>query len=374
MCSNSNTLWARNYFNKVAAIHLGITLHAVRHTWIGYGRRLCAAFVNSQDEQFKRLITNANARMSVHNTNQERLSYAGEDGAFQGFESTDRAAYRAISMNFNEKLFGQSGKRTIMPNITSVPSQASFQDSNLAVVDVPLASTSTAAIDVTYSCHVPSIDEIYGSLDQIDEAVIDWDAEYQLLCASESATATPVDLVNGSDIPAKNMQQQRMQQQDPDHGQQQRYQVDQRRAQVQDRVFAAVRDGLSTLVVQQAGFGKTYMCMRLLSQLSFVIFLVPTNQLLKQMAADIKQLGYSCKIWGPDDQSKADTWNIVSGNAAVVSVFDHMHEMASVAKVAKESRKNVIIVVDEAHQLLKDTYYRSDSTKCITLKQSQSVG
>ncbi len=112
MCSIANTLWARNYFNKVTALHLGMTLHAVRHTWIGYGRRLCAAFVDSQDAQFKRLVNNANARMSVHNSNVERLTYAGEDGAFMGYESTDRAVYRAISMNFNEKLFGQTIRRS----------------------------------------------------------------------------------------------------------------------------------------------------------------------------------------------------------------------------------------------------------------------
>jgi hypothetical protein len=111
MCNNANTLWSRNYFNRVAVIHLGITLHAVRHTWIGYGRRLCAAFVDSQDDQFKKILTNANARMSVHNARQERTAYAGEDGAFMGYESTDRAVYRAISMNFNEKVFGQCGKR-----------------------------------------------------------------------------------------------------------------------------------------------------------------------------------------------------------------------------------------------------------------------
>ena len=255
-------------------------------------------------------------------------------------------------MNFNEKVFGQNGKRlytrgsptssavtvnAMKSASTQVAQSASAQPQASGSAPVPSptrapasaqASASSAAIEVTSFRHLSSIDEVYGSIEQIDDAAIDWDEEYKALCTSESA---PGDITIGSSIEAVNIPQLQSEhrQQQQQQQQQQQHNIVQRRAQVQETVFSAVADELSTLVVQQAGFGKTYMCMRLLSQLNFVIFLVPTNQLLEQMAADITQLGYPCKPWGSDDQSNGSALNIVSGNVCVVAIFDHMHELAS---------------------------------------------
>jgi autonomous glycyl radical cofactor GrcA len=212
------------------------------------------------------------------------------------------------------------------PDRTRCMSVAQLHAQQLALPELSSASESVEDVVHDWSS-VATIDAVYGTIEQIDAAVIDWEEEYKAICSLESA---PFDLISS---------------------------LDQRRAQVQGEVFAAVRRGQNTLVVQQAGFGKTFMCMRLLSQTNFVLFLVPTNQLLKQMVADITQLGHPCKSWGPD-QSKGDASNIVASSVAVVAVFDHMHELASVAKVAKDCKKEVIVVADEAHQFIKDRDWR----------------
>ncbi len=220
------------------------------------------------------------------------------------------------------------------PDRTRCISVAQLHAQQLALPELSFASESVKEVVQDWSS-VATINSVYGSIEHIDAAGIDWDEEYKELCLLDSA---PVNLMHC---------------QQP----QQQLSLDQRRAQVQGEVFAAVCNGKNTLVVQQAGFGKSFMCMRLLSQTNFVLFLVPTNALLKQMVADITQLGQPCKSWGPD-QSKGDAWNIVACSVAVVAVFDHMHELASVAKVAKDCKKNVIVVADEAHQFIKDRYWR----------------
>lgn len=106
LCDETNLHWARAHFNRIAALHMSVGIHELRHVLIAIGRRVCDTYADQQATTFKTLIMNAQARMSFHSGRQERSSYAGEAGAVQGHEARDRAVYRMISDNFNLKVFG----------------------------------------------------------------------------------------------------------------------------------------------------------------------------------------------------------------------------------------------------------------------------
>jgi hypothetical protein len=89
LCSDANILWARGQFNSLASLHFGITLHAMRHVWIGLSTRVTDAFADLQSDAFKSIVRNHSARHSHHDVRTERERYAGEAGSIQGHESMD---------------------------------------------------------------------------------------------------------------------------------------------------------------------------------------------------------------------------------------------------------------------------------------------
>ncbi len=70
-----------------------------------------------------------------------------------------------------------------------------------------------------------------------------------------------------------------------------------------------------------------------------------------QVIKDIRELGFSCAA-GEDT-----SYECIAAYNAVVCIFDSMHAMAHIGGAVAESGRQLVTVVDEAHQIVQDKRY-----------------
>ena len=127
MCNDANYNWARCYFNRVAGIHLKLQLHELRHVWVAVSQAVASSVADRvQCAKTKQLLANAAARMSNHSPQTEEGEYAGQ-ADISGVEQQDRKAYKALSMEFNCRVFLEARPAPDLPGRTSAPLPAGHE-------------------------------------------------------------------------------------------------------------------------------------------------------------------------------------------------------------------------------------------------------
>ena len=107
MCNDANYNWARCYFNRVAVEIFKLQLHDLRHVWVAVSQAIASSVTDRvQCAKTKQLLANAAARMSNHSLETEEGEYAGQAN-ISGAEEQDRKVFKALSMEFNCRVFGE---------------------------------------------------------------------------------------------------------------------------------------------------------------------------------------------------------------------------------------------------------------------------
>jgi hypothetical protein len=111
MCSDTDSHWARTYFNRtVSGTLLGLELNDMRHVWIALTQQAVHTFCTSHDQTKLKVYMEAAARLSGHSPEQEAATYAGQAN-IGGVESLDRSTFRQVSDIFNAFVFGTNAEK-----------------------------------------------------------------------------------------------------------------------------------------------------------------------------------------------------------------------------------------------------------------------
>ena len=106
MCNDANYNWARCYFNRVANDIFKLQLNDLRHVWVAVSQAIASSVADRvQCAKTKQLLAKAAARMSNHSLETEVGEYAGQ-ADISGVEEQDRKVFKALSMEFNCRVFG----------------------------------------------------------------------------------------------------------------------------------------------------------------------------------------------------------------------------------------------------------------------------
>jgi hypothetical protein len=105
MGCQSNSAWARAYFNRKSVICCKLQLHDMRHVLIGITKKITRSLAEKESGKMILAFEEAGARMSNHSLDTEDGRYGGE-AHIAGIEGPDREVYKKISDAFNRKVFG----------------------------------------------------------------------------------------------------------------------------------------------------------------------------------------------------------------------------------------------------------------------------
>ena len=107
-CNDANNNWARCYFNRVANKIFKLQLNDLRHVWVAVSQAIASSVADRvQCAKTKQLFAHAAARMSNHSLETEVGEYAGQ-ATISGAEELDRKVFKALSMEFNCRVFGDA--------------------------------------------------------------------------------------------------------------------------------------------------------------------------------------------------------------------------------------------------------------------------
>jgi hypothetical protein len=190
--------------------------------------------------------------MTRHQT--EGAVYAGQ-AHMGGAEGMDRATFKKVSEIFNAFVYEPS------PVPAPPPVQAPNERTGRPA---PVPGEDQLA--------PPELSSVYGSIQHIDAAGIDWDEEYKELCLLDSGRdlreMTPAHTAAVNETPRTNARHH------PTSF-----------SSTKAEVLATLKRNQICLLHQKPGFGKTRIIMELLSKNSFLIIFVPTKVLRAQVTA-----------------------------------------------------------------------------------------
>ena len=246
MCNDANYNWARCYFNRVANKIFKLQLNDLRHVWVAVSQAVASSFADRvQCAKTKQLLANAAARMSNHSPQTEEGEYAGQ-ADISGVEQQDRKAYKALSLEFNCRVFFEARPAPDLPGRTSAPLPAGHE---LAMMQLSSSSppppSSLLAPTPVFRGELPAADDHHHQDDGMDMVKQD----------------SPIEDCKGA---------------------------------VQKKVVQAVDRGEVVLLAQKPGFGKTRLMLELCTQARFTLIFTPTKPLQTQIIKDLKALSLPC--------------------------------------------------------------------------------
>lgn len=317
MCGDTDSHWARTYFNRtVSKTLLGLELNDMRHIWIALTQQAVHNFCTSHDQTKLKIYMEAAARLSGHSPEQEAATYAGQAN-IGGVESLERSTFRQVSDIFNAFVFGTNAVK--VQHAAMEQQQQLYPPFNFAAADaaeepvqhqLPRKSTKINGLgdsdqgkDISAGCKRPSL-EVPGflhphplnhktvkivvdqqgieaseqlapvpsfpfaklpTMEEFDQFIADTDDIAYMDLVMPQIADNPEITVNAVDNAAI-----------PAHAATD-YDI------IRRKIEVAVQQRSSVLLHQRPGFGKTRLTMKLLKSDTLLLFLVPTVALRDQV-------------------------------------------------------------------------------------------